>query len=46
MFLVWQGVLCKPLLLAATGGHTEVVEFLLESGGSPTEEDMVTVLVL
>ncbi|KAK2558333.1 Ankyrin-1 [Acropora cervicornis] len=34
-----KGVLCKPLLLAAQGGHKEIVEYLLQSGASPTEED-------
>ena len=38
---VLQGVLCKPLLLAARGGHKEIVEYLLEKGASPTEEDTV-----
>ena len=38
---VSQGVLCKPLLLAARGGHKEIVEYLLEKGASPTEEDTV-----
>ena len=36
-----QGVLCKPLLLAARGGHKDIVEYLLQKGASPTEEDTV-----
>lgn len=34
-----KGVLCKPLLLAARGGYKDIVEFLLQNGASPTEED-------
>ncbi|XP_068748124.1 serine/threonine-protein phosphatase 6 regulatory ankyrin repeat subunit B-like isoform X2 [Montipora capricornis] len=41
-----KGVLCKPLLLAARGGHKEIVEYLLESGASPTEEDQEGMSVL
>ena len=43
--LVLQGVLCKPLLLAARGGYKDIVEFLLQNGASPTEEDTVKTLM-
>ncbi|KAK3736343.1 hypothetical protein QZH41_020795, partial [Actinostola sp. cb2023] len=34
-----KAVLSRPLLIAARAGHTAVVEFLLRSGASATEED-------